>query len=138
MMYVTLQVNRFQKIILLIVQYKWLKSFSNNFILQNLILHTRLCCTGFITQFSWLSDFLVTNMDSRKTFVLTVYQLQKASRLGRPLIFLHGLAVSADVLLCTSFPLLRCKAARGRRGGLNEFKATIRATIKIGLYFNCI
>jgi len=35
-------VNRFQIIILLIVQYKYLKSFSKDFIVKNLILHTRL------------------------------------------------------------------------------------------------
>jgi hypothetical protein len=35
-------VNRFQMIILLIVQYKYLKSFSKDFIVKNLILHTRL------------------------------------------------------------------------------------------------
>ena len=45
--YVLLQVNRFQKIVLLIVQYKYLKSCSKDFILQNLILRTRLCVTGF-------------------------------------------------------------------------------------------
>jgi len=38
MMYIPLLVNRFLKIILLTIQYKYLKSFSNNFILQNLIL----------------------------------------------------------------------------------------------------
>jgi len=38
MMNLPLRVNRFLKIILLIIQYKYLKSFSNNFILQNLIL----------------------------------------------------------------------------------------------------
>jgi len=37
-MYVPLRVNRFLKIILLIIQYKYLESFSNNLILQNLIL----------------------------------------------------------------------------------------------------
>jgi len=74
MMYVPLRVNRFRIVILLIVQYKYLKSCSKHFILQNLILDTRLCSTGFITQPSWLSDFRVTNMVSRKRFVLAVYQ----------------------------------------------------------------
>ena len=69
--YVPLLVNRFQIIILLIVKYKYLK---NHFILQNLILDTRLCSTGSITQPSWLSDFRVTNMVRRKRFVLAVYQ----------------------------------------------------------------
>ena len=49
-MYVPLQVNRFRKIVLLIVQYKYLRSCSGDFILQNLILCTRSCGTGFITQ----------------------------------------------------------------------------------------
>jgi len=55
MIYVTVQVKIFQKFILLIVQYKYLKSSgcSEDFILQNLILRTRLCNTGFITQPSW-------------------------------------------------------------------------------------
>ena len=85
MMYLPLRVNRFEIIILLIVKYKYLKSCSKHFILQNLILDARLCSTGFITQPSWLSDFPVTNMVRRKRFVLAVYQYQKASRGGRPL-----------------------------------------------------
>jgi len=51
--YVPLQVNRFQKSILLIVQYKYLKTCSEDFIPQNLILRTRLCSTGVIPQPSW-------------------------------------------------------------------------------------
>ena len=51
---VPLQVNICQKSILLIVQFKYLKSCSSDFILQNLILRTRLCCTGFVTQPSWV------------------------------------------------------------------------------------
>jgi len=45
MIYVPLQANRFPKIILLIVPYKYLKFYSNDFILQNLILLTRVCGT---------------------------------------------------------------------------------------------
>ena len=52
--YVPLQVNRFQESILLIVQYKCLRSCSRDFIFQNLILCTRSCYTGFVTQSSWL------------------------------------------------------------------------------------
>ena len=44
-----LQLILIQQLILLIVQYKYLKSCSGDFILQNLILRTRLCGTGFIT-----------------------------------------------------------------------------------------
>ena len=56
-MNVPLQVNTFQKIILLIVQYKYVTSCSKDFILQNLILRTRLCGTGFNTQPSLAFDF---------------------------------------------------------------------------------
>jgi len=55
--YVPLQVIRFQKIILLIVQYKCLKSCSEDFIIKNLILRTRSCGNVFITQHSWLLHF---------------------------------------------------------------------------------
>jgi len=51
---------------------------------QNLILHTRLCGNGFITQPSLLSDLIVTNMLINKRFVLAVYQYQHAFRRGRP------------------------------------------------------
>jgi len=57
MIYVPLQVIRFHKSILLIVQYKYLKSCSENFILKNLILRTRSCGTAFITQHCWLLHF---------------------------------------------------------------------------------
>jgi len=49
------RLNRFQKSNLLIVQYKYLKSCSEDFILQILILCTRLCGTDCITQPSWFS-----------------------------------------------------------------------------------
>jgi len=60
--YVPLQVHRFQKIYLLIVQYKYLKSCSKHFILQNLILRTRLCGTGFIIQTNCVLDFHFTEI----------------------------------------------------------------------------
>ena len=59
-MYVPLQVNRSQKCILLIVQYKYIKSCSGDFNGPNLILRTILCGTGFITQPSCLLDFQLT------------------------------------------------------------------------------
>jgi len=74
MMYLPLRVNRFQIIILLTIKYKYSKSCSKHFILQNLILDKRLCSTEFITQPSWLSDFCLTNMIRQKRFVLAVYQ----------------------------------------------------------------
>jgi len=56
-MYVALQVIRFHKSILLIVQCKYLKSCCEDFILKSLILRTRSCGTAFITQHSWLLHF---------------------------------------------------------------------------------
>jgi len=55
--YVPSQVNRFQKIILVIVKYKYLESCSGDFVLKNLVLRTRSCGTAFITQHSWLLHF---------------------------------------------------------------------------------
>jgi len=51
------QVNRFHKSILLIVQYKYLKSCSEDFVLKNQTLRARSCCTAFITQHNWLLHF---------------------------------------------------------------------------------
>ena len=75
--YVPLQVNRFQKSILLIVQYKYLKSCSGDVILQNLILRTRSCGSGFITQHSWLLHFRLTEICQAKKFVPQLYQLRR-------------------------------------------------------------
>ena len=82
MMYVPLQVNRFQKIILLIVQYKYLKSCSRRFYCPNLIPRTSLCGTMFITQPSCLLDFHLTESVRRKWFVLAVYQFCKGISAG--------------------------------------------------------
>jgi len=60
--YVPLQVNRFQNIDLRILQYNYLRSWSKHFILQNLILRTKLCGTGFITQPSCVLDFRLTGI----------------------------------------------------------------------------
>ena len=49
-MYVPLLVNTFGKIIFVIVQYKYFKSCSEDFMLQNRILCTRSCGTAFISQ----------------------------------------------------------------------------------------
>ena len=68
-MYVPLQVNRFQTSILRIVQYKYWKSCSGDFILQNLILRTRSCVTGFITQSGWVFHFHKTTLVFWKWFV---------------------------------------------------------------------
>ena len=50
MIYVQLLVNRFQKSLLLIVRYKYFQICSKDFILQDLILRTRLCSTNLISQ----------------------------------------------------------------------------------------
>jgi len=62
MMYVHLLVNRLQESILLIVQYDYLKSCSKDFVLQDLILRTKLCGKGVITQPIWLFHFHPTKM----------------------------------------------------------------------------
>ena len=78
MIYVPLQVYRFQKIILLIVQYKLLKSCSQDLIPQNLILRTRLCATGFITQSSWgFHSFHPTMIVGSKCFLPQLYQFRR-------------------------------------------------------------
>ena len=81
-MYVPLQVNRFKKFILLIVQYKYLKCCSQRFYCPNLILRTRLCGTMFITQPSCLFYFHLTEPVRRKWFVLAVYQFRKGISAG--------------------------------------------------------
>ena len=60
--YVPIQANRFQKIDLRIVQYKYLRCCSKQFVLQNLILRTKFCGTRFITQPSCVFDFRLTNL----------------------------------------------------------------------------
>jgi len=70
--YVPLQVDRFQKSILLIVQYTYLKSCSGDFILQNLILRTKSCGNGFITEHSWLLHFHLTEICRAEMFCATV------------------------------------------------------------------
>ena len=47
-MHVPLLVNGFHQSILLIIPYKYFKSCSKDFILQNLILRTKSCGTAFI------------------------------------------------------------------------------------------
>ena len=75
--YIPLQVNRFQKSILLIVEYKYSKSCSKDSILQNPILRTRSCGTGFITQSSWVFHFHQMNMIGWKCFVPQLYQFRR-------------------------------------------------------------
>ena len=113
-MYVPLQVNRFKKIILLIVRYKYLKSCSRRFYCPNLILCTRLCGTMFITQPSCLFDFHLTELVRRKWFVLAVYQFWKGISAGPALKYFTwfigagGLNWFVASLWHNSIRLLRC------------------------------
>jgi len=75
--YVPLPVNRFQKSILLIFRYTYLKSCAWNFILQSLILHTRSCGTGFITQSSWVVHFHQIDLTGWTWFVPQLYQFRR-------------------------------------------------------------
>jgi len=88
-MYVPLQVKIFQKSILLIVQYKYLKSCSRDFILQNLILRTRSCGTGFITQSSWVFHFRQTTLVWWKCFVPQLYQFRRGISGGAALKYFY-------------------------------------------------
>ena len=70
------------------VQCKYLKLFSGDhapeiFILQNLILRTRSCGTGFITQSSWVFYFHLTTLVTWKYFVPQLYQFRRGI-LGGP------------------------------------------------------
>jgi len=76
-MYAPLQVNRFRKSVLLIVQYKYLKSCSGNFYSPELILRTRSCGTGFITQSRWCFHFRLTTLVMWKCFVPQLYQFPR-------------------------------------------------------------
>ena len=82
MIYVPLLVCVFHKSIWLVFQYKYFKSCSKDFKLQNLILRTRLCGTGFIPQHCWVVDFQVTKMVRRKCLVPGLYQLRKGISTG--------------------------------------------------------
>ena len=75
-MYVPLQVNRF------------LFYLSSSTILQNLILCTRSCCTGFITQSSWGFHFHQTTLVWRKCFVPQLYQFRRVISGGAALQYL--------------------------------------------------
>jgi len=87
--YVPLQVNRFQKSVWLIVQYKCLKSCSGDLILQNLILRTRSCGTSFITQSSWVFHFHPTIMAGWTCFVPQLYQPRRGISEGPALKYVY-------------------------------------------------
>jgi len=54
MIYVHFLVARFKEIILIVVQYKYQKSRTEDQMTEDVILRTRLCGTTLITQLSWL------------------------------------------------------------------------------------
>jgi len=87
--YVHLLVNRFQKSILLIIQYRCLKSCSEDFMLQDLILRTRLCGTGFVPQHCWVVHFHPTKIVGWKCFVPVRYQLPKGKLAGLALQYFY-------------------------------------------------
>jgi len=102
-----LLVNKFQKIALLIVQYKNFKSCSEDFILQNLIFCTRLCGTGLITQRSWLFHFYPTKMVAWKCFVPLRYQHSWgiSGRLALKLLYMiHRVRQTHIYILCIYIP----------------------------------
>jgi len=75
---------------LLIVQYKYLKSCSENFILENLTLRTRSCGTAFITQQSWLLYFRQAEICLVEMICTTVVPASKGHLGGAsPETFLH-------------------------------------------------
>jgi len=88
-MYVPLQAGIFQKSFLPIVQYKYFKSCSGDFILQNPILRTRSCGTGFISQASWVLHFHQTTLVWWKCFVPQLYQFRKGISGGPALKYLY-------------------------------------------------
>jgi len=103
-MYVPLQVDIFHKCILLIVEYKYLKSCSGYFILQNPILRTRSCGTGFIAQYSWPFHFHQTTLVWWKCFVPQLYQFRKGISGRQALNFFYmihrGGRVRTDIYPC--------------------------------------
>jgi len=76
-------IHRFWKDIFLIVRYKYSKSYSEDFFLQNLILPTRSCGAGFYYSTLWAFSFPPVQMVGRKCFVTLRYQLPRGI-LGGP------------------------------------------------------
>ena len=87
MIYVPLLSNSLQKSILLSVRYNFLKSCSEDFILQDLLIRTRWWSTGLISQHCWVVDFHLINMIIRKCVVLVRYQCRKGISAGLALTY---------------------------------------------------
>jgi len=140
MMYVPLLVNRCQKCILLIVEYKYLKYVPEIFILQNLILRTRLCGTGFITQPSCVLDFHLTESVRGKWFVLAVYRFWKGISAGPALKYFTwcigagGLINKVKPYVISVCVIRECGSCKYRNKGIQELGKR-QKEVKIGLAF---
>ena len=62
------------------VQVQMIKSDAEDLMIQDLILRTRLCGTGFINQHGWFVHFRLTKMVRWKWFVTVLNQLPRANR----------------------------------------------------------
>jgi len=82
MIYVHCLVARLQKIVWFIVQYKHQKSCAEDQMLQDWILRTRSCGTGFCTHLGWLVHFRHVNMIRWKCSVQLRFQLLKGISAG--------------------------------------------------------
>jgi len=88
MIYVPLLVNRFQKSVLLFVQYKQLKSCSGDLILQNVILRTRSC--GTLLLLNLVGFFISTDQNGRAEIFCTIEVLVRRGISGAPALkYLH-------------------------------------------------
>jgi len=85
-MYVPLQVNRFRKSVLLIVQYKYLKSSSGDFYSTESDPPHKIMRYWLYCSICWFFHFQLTESVMRKWFVFAVYQEKIAARQGRTLI----------------------------------------------------
>jgi len=88
-LFIPLLVRVFHKSILRIVQYGYLTCCSKDFTLQDLILRTRLCGTGFIPQHCWVVDFHLTKIVRRKCVVPRLYPLRKGKSVEMALEFFY-------------------------------------------------
>ena len=108
--YVPLQVNRFQKSILLIVQNKYLKSCSKDLILHNLILCTRLCGTGIITQPSWFFFSTWSIWSGGNILYHSCTSSEGASRGGQPLNILTWFIGAGGFACVRAYACVRARA----------------------------
>jgi len=81
-MYVPLRVNRFAESVLLIVQYRYLKSCSGDFCPAESDPPHKIMRYWIITQSGWVFDFHLTESVRWKWFVLAVYQFRKGISAG--------------------------------------------------------